>query len=117
MPPCNSHTFSQQPFKMQDILNGRPNNFFVYFLFQRWNIFLDSDFDVVNVDHAVFKLLSTCTDRQRRLEFMKQYEDWKKPVAENGLGSKTAAAIMISGDFFGYIAEACELIETSTGGF
>lgn len=48
---------------------------------------------------------------------MRQYEDWKKPVAEGGLGSKTAAAIMISGDFFGYIAEACELIETSTGGF
>jgi hypothetical protein len=101
----------------QDLLNGRPNTLFLYFLFQRWNIFLDSDLEKENVGILTAKLLSTCTDKQRRLELLKQFEDWSKPTDEGGLGSEITAAIMISGDFFAYVAESCELIETSTGGF
>jgi hypothetical protein len=101
----------------QDLLNGRPNTLFLYFLFQRWNIFLDSDLEKDNVDILTAKLLSTCTDKARRMELYEQYEDWKKPKEEGGYGSSITAAIMISGDFFAYVAESCELIETSTGGF
>lgn len=101
----------------QDLLNGRPNTLFLYFLFQRWNIFLDSDFEKENVDILIAKLLSTCTERPRRVELLEKYEAWKKPIEEGGFGSSITAAIMISGDFFAYVAESCELIETSTGGF
>jgi len=101
----------------QDLLNGRPNTLFLYFLFQRWNIFLDSDLEKENVDILIAKLLSTCTEKQRRLDLYAQYEAWKKPEENGGFGSPITAAIMVSGDFFAYIAESCELIETSTGGF
>jgi hypothetical protein len=112
--PANSAKQFNPP---QDLLNGRPNTLFIYFLFQRWNIFLDSDFSKEDVDILTAKLLSTCTDRTRRLELYNQYEKWKQPEEEGGFGSPITAAIMISGDFFAYVAESCELIETSTGGF
>jgi hypothetical protein len=97
-----------------ELTSASPNMLFTYFLFYRWGLIMDMiscpppNFDI---DAATGILLSTCTNKAKRKEFQEDYLRQKKE-----LGSATSAAIYVSGDFFEYVAEACEFVEKSYGG-
>jgi hypothetical protein len=95
-----------------DLMNASPNTMFMFFLFHRWDVYLDAMMNPQNidVDAATASLLSTCVDPERRTKFYDDYLEMKKKR-----GAVTAS-ILISGDFFAYVAEACEFVEKSFGG-
>jgi len=102
-----------------DLSEASPNRMFTYFLFHRWDVFLDAMMkpDEVNVDASIASLLSTCTDKKRRREFYDSYLALKDELKGKGGDQAISAAILTSGDFFAYVAEACEFTEKSYGGF
>ncbi len=71
----------------------------------------------VNVDTAIASLLSTCTDTKKREQFYADYLKKKEDLKGQGGNVQASAAILVSGDFFAYVAEACEFTEKSYGGF
>ena len=101
-----------------DLLSASPDTMFRYFLFHRWDVFLDDmrTPEKVNVDTAIASLLSTCTDKKQREEFYKSYLDLKAKLAEATDNPAASAAILTAGDFFAYIAVLCEFVEEETGG-
>ena len=96
-----------------DLLNASPNVMFTFFLFNRWDKYLDAMMtpEKIDIDAATASLLSTCTDTAKRDEF---YDKYLKKKEE--LGSAITASILISGEFFSYVAEVCEFVERSYGG-
>lgn len=97
-----------------DLIGASPNMMFTFFLFHRWDVYLDAMMtpDKIDVDSATASLLSTCTDEMLRTQF---WEKYLKMKAEPDKGQITAS-ILISGEFFSYVAEACEFVEKSYGG-
>ena len=91
----------------------------MFFLFHRWDTFLDAMMkpEDVNVDTAIASLLSTCTDTKKREQFYADYLKKKEDLKGQGGNVQASAAILVSGDFFAYVAEACEFTEKSYGGF
>jgi hypothetical protein len=102
-----------------DLMSASPNKMFMFFLFHRWDTFLDAMMkpEDVNVDTAIASLLSTCTDTEKRNKFYEEYLKKKEELKGQGGDPKASAAILVSGEFFAYVAEACEFTEKSYGGF
>ena len=97
-----------------DLVNASPNTMFTYFLFHRWDVYLDSMMkpESIDIDSATASLLATCTDTARRIKFWDDYIALKqKPNM-----TQVNASILISGEFFSYVADMCEFVEKSYGG-
>lgn len=98
-----------------DLAEASPNKMFMYFLFHRWDVYLDAMMtpDKIDVDSATASLLATCTDKDKRQEFFERYLNLKKDPKYGE--SAVNASILVSGEFFAYVAEACEFVEKSYG--
>lgn len=96
-----------------DLIGASPNMMFMFFLFHRWDVYLDAMMNPkeIDIDTTTASLLSTCTDQQMRNMFFNEYLKKKEE-----LNSPVTASILVSGDFFAYVAEQCEFVEVSTGG-
>lgn len=96
-----------------DLAEASPNKMFMYFLFHRWDVYLDAMMNpnAVDVDTTTASLLATCTDPDKRKEFHDKYLSLRNDPT---IGPVTAS-ILVSGDFFAYVAEACEFVEKSYG--
>ena len=95
-----------------ELMNGSPSTLFMFFLFHRWDVYLDAMMNPaeIDVDATTASLLSTCVDKDRREKFYADYLEKKKELGE------VTASILVSGDFFAYVSEACEFVEKSFGG-
>ena len=102
-----------------DLLSASPDTMFRYFLFHRWDVFLDDmrNPDKVDVDSTIASLLSTCTDKKKRSEFYNDYLKLKEELGTKTGNPAVSAAILTAGDFFAYIAVLCEFVEEETAGF
>lgn len=104
-----------------DLMSSSPSTIFTFFLFHRWDVYLDAMMkpNEIDVDSTTASLLSTCVDGDRRNEFWKKYMDKKKELSASGdFDPSTAsitASILTSGEFFAWVAEACEFVEKSHG--
>jgi hypothetical protein len=104
-----------------DLMQSSPSTIFTFFLFHRWDVYLDAMMtpDKIDIDSTTASLLSTCVDEDQRNKFWKQYMDKKEELNKTGKFNPGAAAItasiLTSGAFFAWVAEACEFVEKSTG--
>lgn len=104
-----------------ELMSSSPSTIFTFFLFHRWDVYLDAMMkpQEIDVDSATASLLSTCVDGDRRNDFWKKYMDKKEELSRSGKftpeASAITASILTSGEFFAWVAEACEFVEKSTG--